>query len=481
VRPRRVALALAAITAIGAALRFWRIGHQSYWLDESFTVALVDQGFADAMSTIAETESTPPVYYALAWAWSQVLGTGEAGLRSLSALIGTITIPVFYLVARELFGDRAGLIAAALAALNPYLWWYSQEARAYALLVLLSAVSLLFLARAVRDPRGRWLGLWALSSALALSTHYFAGFLLLGEAVWLLRGRRSPAAMRAVLAVVAVAGALVPLALDQRATGHTLFIGDIALIDRVGELPKKFVTGELGSPVQGLGPVAGVIVALGLLGLARLRGYRFRWAIWLLALTAITAAAPIVMAIAGTDYLLPRNLMAMYAPFTIALAAGFGGSRGGRVGPTLAAALCATAAFVCVWTSFDESVQRDDWRDAARALGPVPNGDRAIVLNPEPARKPLQLYAGRLERIDPRGAAPSVLEVIAIGNARPPNFPEPQPPAVGFQRVERRVTETYELVRWRAPAAPVPVLLPELEAARLDDEVPGLFLQRAGG
>src|SRR5438876_576650 len=80
---------------------------------------------------------TPPFYYMLAWGWAKLFGTGEVGLRSLSALAGTLTIPAAYAAGRALSSRRAGLIAAALFAVNPLLVWYSQEARAYALLALL--------------------------------------------------------------------------------------------------------------------------------------------------------------------------------------------------------------------------------------------------------------------------------------------------------------------------------------------------------
>jgi uncharacterized membrane protein len=88
------------------------------------------------------------------------------GLRSLSALFGTATVPVAYLVGRELIGRRAGLGLAAIVAVEPMLVWYSQDARAYALLVLLSSAALLFLLRARRTGRGRDLAWWAVFSAL---------------------------------------------------------------------------------------------------------------------------------------------------------------------------------------------------------------------------------------------------------------------------------------------------------------------------
>ena len=98
-------------------------------------------GFGDAMEAVGYSESAPPLYYALAWVWTQLTGTGEFGLRSLSALAGVATVPVAYLLGAELRGRRAGIVAAALVAVNPMLLWYSQEARGYALFALLCARS----------------------------------------------------------------------------------------------------------------------------------------------------------------------------------------------------------------------------------------------------------------------------------------------------------------------------------------------------
>ncbi len=104
------------------------------------------------MEAVGFSESAPPLYYALAWLWTQVVGTGELGLRSLSALAGVATVPVAYLLGIELRDRRAGIAAAALVAVNPMLLWYSQEARGYALLVLLTALALLYFLRGRRAP-----------------------------------------------------------------------------------------------------------------------------------------------------------------------------------------------------------------------------------------------------------------------------------------------------------------------------------------
>src|SRR3954451_4509839 len=145
------------LTVLGAALRFATLGLQSYHHDEVVTASrILRVGFAHAMEAVGFSESAPPLYYALAWVWTQATGTGEWGLRSLSALAGVLTVPVAYLIGRELRTRRTGLLAAALVAVNPMLIWYSQEARAYALLALFCAVSLYYCVRALEEePQGR--------------------------------------------------------------------------------------------------------------------------------------------------------------------------------------------------------------------------------------------------------------------------------------------------------------------------------------
>ena len=172
-------------------MRFSTLDVQSFWHDEAVTAhRILQHSLFATLGKIPGSEDTPPLYYLLAWLWTRVFGISEVGLRSLSALIGTATVPVAFLAMRTLTPRRAPALAtAALAAVSPVLVWYSQEARAYILLVLLGTLSFLFFLRALRGRSRRDLIWWAVSSALALCTHYFAVFLLLPEALWLLRSR----------------------------------------------------------------------------------------------------------------------------------------------------------------------------------------------------------------------------------------------------------------------------------------------------
>jgi hypothetical protein len=458
-------LALFALVAAAAALRFTRIGHQSYWLDESYTVDLVRRPFGDMLSGVAATESTPPLYYVLAWLWAKVFGHGEAALRSLSALFGVLAVPVAWRAARELFTPRVGLVAAALVAVNPYFVWYSQEARSYSLLVLMAALSLLFLARAMRDRTPRSYASWALVAGLALCTHYFAAFLIVPEAALLLWANRARVPVAAVAAVAAVGAALAPLALHQRAHAHTSFIAELGLSQRVIDLPKKLVTGELGTPTPLIGPLAGLIAAAAIVYALRERRGRM-----LVGLAVVSAVVPVAMALAGADYLLDRNVIALYVPLVLAVAAGLGSARFGLAG---AAVICAVALVVDVQVASQAKLQRDDWRSVAAALGPAV-APRAIVVTPDYAKKPLRLYAGSLPPLTPAGA--DVTEVDVIGNARPVAFRDPPPPA-GFALASREITPSYELIRFRS-AAPVHVTPDALAASRLGRKPPAILLRK---
>jgi uncharacterized membrane protein len=456
---------LALLTALGAALRFWHLGSQSFWFDESYTVDLVGRGLGDMLSTIPRTESTPPLYYLLAWPWAKLFGDSEAGLRSLSALIGTATIPLGWGAARALFprwAPRAGLIAAALVAVNPYFVWYSQEARSYALLVFTVALTLLFLAR--RDVK-----LWAVAGVLALLTHYFAGFVVVAEALWLLHTTPERAARYATGAVALAGVALMPLALHQRASQSTSFIAQLSLERRVVDLPKKLVTGELGTFTPLIGPLAG-LVAVAAVAYALLRARE--QALGLLWLVAVGAGVPLIAALAGADYLLPRNVIAVYVPLVVAVAGGLAATSRPAVGLAGAAVICAVAVVVSVEVTRDDRLQRTDWRDAAAALrGTQPS---AIVVTPSWDVKPLRLYAGALPDLPPEGAA--VTSVTAIGEGQPPDFATPPAPP-GFTPAGTRRTASYLMIRYVSPH-PRPVTPASLAALRLGTEPPGFLIRK---
>ncbi|MEA2266850.1 MAG: mannosyltransferase [Solirubrobacteraceae bacterium] len=453
---------LLAVCLAGGALRFATLGQQSFWLDEAATGRLMRMGLGGMLRALPDGESTPPVYYVLAWVWTRAFGTSEVGIRSLSALVGTLTVPVVYLAAARLLDRRAGLAAAALAAFSPLLVWYSQEARSYAVLVALSAASLWALSAALESGAAqRWLAAWAAAAALALATHNFAVFVILPEAVWLARslGRRAAPAVGAVGLVGAV---LAPLALHQRAQGGAAFIAASPLGTRLAQAAKQLVVGydapgELALTLVGAGLVLGLLglLARGAAGPARGR------ALGLVGVAGAGVGLPVGLAVVGLDYVITRNLIAAWVPAAIALSAGVSLRAGARAGPPLVAGLCAVGLAVTTGVALDGRYERDDWRAAAGTLaGP---GASALVVTPSSGRVPLAYYLPASRPLPATGAPVTWVEVIGLGArgvgapVRSPPIPAAPPALAGFDAPVAVRRATFTVLRYRASGAPVVV------------------------
>ncbi|GIK36324.1 MAG: hypothetical protein BroJett011_01570 [Chloroflexota bacterium] len=132
----------ALILLLAALLRFYNLSGQSLWADEGNSVALVQRSFVEIARRTA-FDIHPPFYYWLLKCWTFLFGSGEIGLRSLSAVLGVGLVYIIGVLGTRWFGPRVGLIAALIAAFSPLQVYYSQEARMYMLLALLSSLTVL--------------------------------------------------------------------------------------------------------------------------------------------------------------------------------------------------------------------------------------------------------------------------------------------------------------------------------------------------
>lgn len=444
--------ALAGLTALGLAVRFASLGVQSYHHDEVITAARVIPGdFTEMLRQVKGSESNPPLYYVLAWGWAKAFGTGEAGLRSLTALFGAATVPVAYLIGRELASNRAGLIAATIAAVNPMLIWYSQEARSYALLVFFGALALLFFVRALRTGKARDLLLWALASALALGSHYFAVFAVAIEAVWLLIALRPRwrAVVPAVAVVFAVGLSLLPLISAQDNPTHIGWIDHSPLSTRIFETGVSFLAGETGHviaepPRDHFAAIPAVLIGVALL-LVALRGSprEKRGALVGLVVGLGVALLASGAALAGKDYIVERNLLPALVPLATAAAVGFAANGARRIGLACAVLLCAYWLVYDVYVARTPNLQRPDFRDLTRQLG-SPSQPRAI-LTWKLAADPIRFYLDHASRRAYRGMVP-VREIAVVSKPVVARKPVGLPP--GFRPVERRRLERLTLIRY---------------------------------
>src|SRR3954453_832987 len=186
-QPRAPRVPLAVLGLLMAGSLLLRIGRLDvgYWIDEGISVGIASHGLHQIPATLGQ-DGSPPLYYLLLHGWIGLVGTGEAATRSLSLLFAIAAVPVAWWAGSAAFDRRAGALAAAGAALCPFLTYYAQETRMYSLVAVLSiAASAAFVLAFVRGRRLQLVPLGVYVVAL-LYTHNWGLFLAAGMAVaWL--------------------------------------------------------------------------------------------------------------------------------------------------------------------------------------------------------------------------------------------------------------------------------------------------------
>ncbi len=181
---------VALLTLAGVPVRVI-VAHQSVFADELSTYWIVVThslhgvlSLLYSTSSIHHAEITPPLYFVASWITTR-LGHSPELLRAPSLLAGVAMIPAVYLLGLRTLGRRAALVATALTAFAPFAIYYSTEARAYGVLMLLVVCSTLTMLLAVDTRRTRWWVAYAACSCAALYTHYTCAFVLAAQIVWL--------------------------------------------------------------------------------------------------------------------------------------------------------------------------------------------------------------------------------------------------------------------------------------------------------
>ena len=468
---------LVAVVALGTALRLWGLGAQSLWYDEWLTTEAVSGGLGELARHVANREGITPPYFVVMWAWARVVGDGEMALRSFSALAGLATVVVAYALARQLGQRRAVARAAALlVATNPLLLWYSQEARPYSLLALAGGLSVLAAARADRSGRRADVVVWGVVAAGAVAVHYFAVFLVLGEALGLLVRRRVP--WRRVAAGVVPVGlvlmTLAPVAVKQHAhAANRSWISGFSLRSRIEEAASSALAGPSVRDGRLWLVVLAVVVAAAALAAGPTAGRDRRVALALVGLAGVGTLSPLAVSLAGVDVFLGRYLIAALVPLLTAVAVALVATRRPAVARVGGAAVVLVAG---LWLAVDVAVgreprlQRADWRSVAEVVAADAPGDRGGVLVVNVAgdqSSPLAHYLPGAAPLDrDRTLTTDRIDVLALRPAgvpcnfvvgRPCGFVflgAPLPPSMSddFHLDRRVVLDQFVVERYRADA-----------------------------
>jgi 4-amino-4-deoxy-L-arabinose transferase-like glycosyltransferase len=399
------------IILLAFGLRLYHLTWHSLWFDEAVSVYWAKQSVARILEVgfTLEEDRLPPLYYLTLKGWGQLAGWSEFAVRLPSVGYGVLLIPVVAGLGAMLFNRRAALMAAALTAVNPFLIWYSQEARMYAPAVFWSALAVWACLRACRAASrrsGLAFGLlFVLAATAALYSHLYAGFLLPGLGLWLLLAY--PRRWRWWLAFAA-AGGLIALAylpilraiwrFSAEATPGDPLTG---LGERGWWLLQSFVIWKapLSSPTQTalillvLGFVAAAFLPAPAAGLPRPR-----------LLVALLLAAPFVIA----NGLLLRNYLAFFGeryfivmtPWLLLLAAVGADNLGQRIPAGRWTRLAQLAPFGLLFIAtllpapgqWSLPAAKEAWRQSVDWLAAHATAADGILIHPDWVRYPFQFY-----------------------------------------------------------------------------------------
>jgi mannosyltransferase len=397
------------LLVLGFGIRLHKLTFHSLWLDEAVSVYLASFPLSEIVRQgMTLQEPNPPLYHLSLSVWMRIFGSGEVSVRLLSAFLGTLYLPSIYLLGRRLFSSRISLVATLLAVVNPFLVWYSQEARMYALVATLSVWSVYCFLRALHTPRWSWWTAYAVLTVMSLYAHLYAVFVMPAELLFLLiyLRRRRQVAWQAVLAWGASLLCFSPwlwrawrLSASTPSWRPALSLGAMV----VGCL-EAFTVRRV--PLSGvwlsvLLSALAVIAAAGLL-LPRLRRQgtgRWRWkgmglrsnaflTLWL----ALPLVAAYVLSFRQQIFTV-YYLIVIVAPLLLGLAAGLDrfvswhGAMGGIallfVVGTLACGLC---------SNWNPDYRKEEWRAAARYVEEHARPGDAVLCHADYVRIPFQYY-----------------------------------------------------------------------------------------
>ena len=175
---------------------YWRVralDYQSLWRDEVDAIYFSVQPFVDLLNMVKTPGHNGPFYYLTLRPWFAAVGISDFSARYLSAMAGTLSValmwPVTRLITRHLQKEAAvhtALLAAVLMALNPYQLWYSQEAKMYAMLVMLTLVSTWCFLLGMKKGDTKYFVFYVIFTSLCVYYHVLAALIIPLHGMWFL-------------------------------------------------------------------------------------------------------------------------------------------------------------------------------------------------------------------------------------------------------------------------------------------------------
>jgi mannosyltransferase len=367
---------------LAAAVALIGLGRRGFWLDEALSLATA----RDLIPTLRFEGGSMGLYYVLLTAWSAV-SSDLRWLRLLSVMAAVGVIPIVHALAGTLGGRRLAWLACGVLSLSWIFTRYAQEARSYALVLLLVTISWWALVRAVTagpgDASRWWWRIFGIVTILGVLSHGLSGLQLLAQALVLVLAPDSRLWLRRIVPLM-VAVLLLVAALT------TVGAADVA-----NWVPPLSITQlhHLLAAFTGPTPIAQTVLGAAVLAGAGIAWRRFHTAddltAWLHAVVLVWAIVPpalLIVLSALRPYLIPRYVIGSVPAMAILVGLAL-------TSPALPwRRLACTAAVAVTLVAGQVSLFHDrgaDWGGAAAYLTARAEAGDHLVVPTSPLRAPL--------------------------------------------------------------------------------------------
>lgn len=319
---------VATLTVLGCMISALLISQlvlikQSLRLDESQSIWQATHTITGLLHTVA-LDVHVPLYHLLLHYWMLYLGDSVSVVRLLSLTFFLASIPVVYLLARQILGFRWSLVVVLLFSFSPFMNWYANEARMYTLLVLVSALNQLFFLKLAKSGRG-WFG-FTTTALIGVYTHYFFVFSLVAEGIFYLLNRSlfKPGTFKRLIAVgITVSAALLPWLYYFHKLGsgggtrpHLPRPSSVDFFNVYSQFLFGFQSDRINTFLLSAWPIAILLVLLAVRKNRRLSiGVRF-----MAAMAVLPVALAFALSLFITPFFLSRYMVAAVAPLLIVIA-----------------------------------------------------------------------------------------------------------------------------------------------------------------
>lgn len=184
---RRALSVLFLLIFLGFCLRVATLSDESVDGDELFSRRVALLPMQQSLDAIRNDLVHPPLYYVLLKSGTEIWGASALGIRLWSLLFGVATLALVAAIGTTLSGGPyAGLVAAAILAVNQDLIFYSQQARSYSFYTFLVMLLALWTSAVTNRKKGQQTWLWAAGCVLMILlvyTHYVAALYVFSAVV----------------------------------------------------------------------------------------------------------------------------------------------------------------------------------------------------------------------------------------------------------------------------------------------------------